>query len=126
MVETELKFTKTHEWIEPAGARRKVGISQFAQEQLGDIVFIEFKEDGIELGAGEEACLIESCKATASVYAPVAGRIVAFNKALEGAPETINQDPYGEGWLFEIEVAEGGDGAALLDHAAYQKSCEEA
>jgi glycine cleavage system H protein len=126
MIETDLKFTKSHEWIEPAGGRRKVGISQFAQEQLGDIVFVEFKEEGLELAAGEEACLIESCKATASVYAPVAGKIVAFNKALENAPETINQDPYGEGWLFEIEPAAGADEAALLDLTAYQKTCEEA
>jgi glycine cleavage system H protein len=126
MIETDLKFTKTHEWIAPTGGRRKVGISQFAQEQLGDIVYIEFKDEGIELGAGEEACLIESCKATASVYAPLPGRIVAFNKALENAPELINQDPYGEGWLFEIELDGGADEAALLDHAAYQKTCEEA
>lgn len=125
MVESTLKFAKSHEWIEPAGKTRKVGISQFAQEQLGDIVFVEFKEPGAELAAGEEACLIESCKATASVYAPVAGKIVAFNKALENAPEKINESPYEDGWLFEIEVADGADESALMDIDAYQKACAE-
>lgn len=126
MTETELKYTKSHEWMEPAGKRRKVGISQFAQEQLGDIVFVEFKEVGTELAPGDEACLIESCKATASVYAPVPGKITAINKKLESAPETINQSPYGEGWIFEIEVADGADEGGLLDFAAYQKTTEEA
>lgn len=124
MVESDLRYTKSHEWIEPSGKTRKVGISQFAQEQLGDIVFVEFKEVGTVLAPGDEACLIESCKATASVYAPLAGRIVAVNKGLEAAPEKINQSPYGDGWLFEIEVS-GGDESGLLSLADYQKTCEE-
>jgi glycine cleavage system H protein len=126
MTEAQLKYAKSHEWIEAAGKRRKVGISQFAQEQLGDIVFVEFKEVGTELAPGDEACLIESCKATASVYAPVPGKIVAVNKKLENAPETINQSPYEEGWIFEIEVADGADTAGLLDFDAYIKTTEEA
>lgn len=125
MVETELKFTKSHEWIEPTGKTRKVGISQFAQEQLGDIVFVEFKDEGTELAPGDEACLIESCKATASVYAPVPGRIVAINKGLEDAPEKINESPYQEGWILEIEVADGADESGLMDFDAYKKTCEE-
>ena len=77
MVEKELKFTKAHEWREAQGARRKVGISNFAQEQLGDIVFVEFPEDEKQVKAGDEVCIVESCKATASIYAPIAGRVVA-------------------------------------------------
>lgn len=125
MVETELKFTKTHEWIEAQGARRKVGISDFAQEQLGDIVFVEFPEDEKQVNAGDEVCIVESCKATASIYAPVAGRVVATNTALADAPEKINESPYEEGWLFEIEVDDGADESALLDQTDYLKLCEE-
>lgn len=125
MVETELKFAKSHEWIEPAGKVRKVGISQFAQDQLGDIVYVEFKELGQTLAAGDEACIVESCKATASVYAPVAGKIVGVNTELENAPEKINESPYEDGWLFEIEVEEGVDESRLLDVEAYQKVCSE-
>ena len=125
MVETELKFTKTHEWIEAQGARRKVGISNFAQEQLGDIVFVEFPEDEKHVKTGDEVCIVESCKATASIYAPVAGRVVATNTALADAPEKINDSPYEEGWLFEIEVDDGADESALLDQADYLKLCEE-
>jgi glycine cleavage system H protein len=125
MVETELKYTKSHEWIESTGKTRKVGISQFAQEQLGDIVFVEFKDEGTELVPGDEACLIESCKATASVYAPLPGKIVAVNKGLEDAPEKINESPYEAGWILEIEVADGADESGLMSLEDYQKTCEE-
>lgn len=125
MDKLNLKFTKTHEWIEPSGARRKVGISDFAQSQLGDVVYVEFPDAGKTLAAGDEACLIESCKATASVYAPVAGKIVAYNKALVNDPQAINQSPYDEAWLFEIELAPGADDSGLLNHEAYLKTCNE-
>lgn len=125
MVETELKFMKSHEWIEGEGATRKVGISDFAQDQLGDIVYVEFQEPGQAKAAGEEVCIVESCKATASVYAPVAGKIVAYNTTLEDAPEKINESPYGEGWIFKIEVEAGADESKLLDVEAYKKACEE-
>ena len=128
MVGEQFKFLKSHEWIEPEGKRRKVGISDFAQSQLGDIVFVEFPdEDEKDVAAGDEVCVIESCKATASVYAPLAGRVVAFNRGLADEPEKINQSPYEEGWLFEIEVDEGkgGDESALMDHEAYLKMCNE-
>ena len=123
MNKDDLKFTKSHEWIEPSGARRKVGISDFAQSQLGDIVFVEFPAPGKVLKAGDEACIIESCKATASVYAPVAGKVVAYNTSLADAPEKINLSPYGEGWLFEIEPAD--ERSALMGLEAYLKTCIE-
>lgn len=120
----DLRFTKSHEWIEPAGRRRKVGISEFAQGQLGDIVFVDFPAEGKAVTAGEEGCLIESLKATSSVYAPLPGRLVGFNKALTNAPELVNKSPYDEGWLFELEVDEGADESALIDFEAYQKLAE--
>lgn len=120
-----LKFTREHEWIEAEGARRKVGITDFAQSQLGDIVYVEFPEAGKELKAGDEACIIESCKATASVYAPVDCKVAAVNESLPDTPETINQDPLGAGWLVEVEVSGELDEAKLMDAAAYEKFCEE-
>src|SRR5947208_2742305 len=110
----QLKFTKTHEWIELAGAVRKVGISEFAQQQLGDIVYVEFPAAGKSVKAGEEVCVIESTKATSGIYAPLAGKIVRFNDALRDAPETINQSPYENGWLFELEASANADESALL------------
>lgn len=125
MEQEQLKFAKSHEWIEPAGKRRKVGISDFAQKELGDIVYVEFPNAGKVVAAEEEACLIESAKATSSVYAPLPGTLVAFNTSLVSAPEKVNQSPYGEGWLFEIEVAEGVDESALMDFEAYQRAHSE-
>jgi len=125
MSKEQLKYTKSHEWIETAGKERKVGISDFAQSQMGDIVFVDLPAAGKEVKAGDEVVVIESCKATASVYAPVAGKIVAFNKALSDAPEKINQAPYGDGWLFKIEVADEASANPLMDHDAYIKTCNE-
>ena len=124
MDKEKLKFMKSHEWIEAEGATRKVGISEFAQGQLGDIVFVEFLDLVEELGAGDEACVVESCKATASVYAPLSGKIKSYNQSLVDEPELINQSPYENGWLFEIEVADGVDESALMDYEAYQRSCD--
>ncbi len=120
-----LLYTKSHEWIEASGARRKVGITDFAQGQLGDIVYVEFPKTPKAVGAGGEACVIESCKATASVYAPVAGTVVAVNTPLTTAPEKINQAPLDEGWLFELELDAAADTSALLSPADYEKFCKE-
>ncbi|MCE5231001.1 glycine cleavage system protein GcvH [bacterium] len=120
-----LLYTKSHEWIEPAGSKRKIGITDFAQGQLGDIVYVEFPKTPKTLAAGDEACVIESCKATASVYAPVAGTIVAVNSPLTTSPEKVNQSPLDEGWLFELELDPSADTSALLDLAAYEKFCKE-
>ena len=125
MVKEKLLFAKSHEWIEPEGARRKVGISDFAQSQLGDIVYVEFPEVGKTFAAGEEVCIVESCKATAGVYTPVAGKIVAINQSLQDEPEKINQSPYEEGWIFELEVENGADESKLLGYEDYMKTCAE-
>lgn len=120
-----LFYTKSHEWIEPSGARRKIGITDFAQGQLGDIVFVEFPKTPKKLAAGDEACIIESCKATASVYAPVPGTIVAVNTPLTTTPEKINQSPLEEGWLFELELDASADTSSMLSLDAYEKFCKE-
>ena len=125
MVQEKLKFLKTHEWIEAEGKRRKVGISDFAQSQLGDIIYVEFTDEGKQVAAGDEVCIVESCKATASVYAPLAGTVVAFNRLLESEPEKVNESPYEEGWFFELDVDDDPDEAALLGHEAYLKGCNE-
>ena len=122
----ELRYVKTHEWIEPSGSRRKIGLSNFAQEQLGDIVYMDFSaETGRKVDAGDEIGVIESCKAASSIYSPLAGTIVAVNTALADRPELINQSPYEDGWLCEIEVTGDVDAAALMSHDDYSKSCEE-
>lgn len=123
----ELKFAKSHEWIEAEGASRKVGISDFAQEQLGDIVFVEFPDEPKDVAAGDEVCIVESCKATSSVYAPVAGRIVEYNSGLADTPEKINESPFDEAWLFKIEPTddEAGGTATLMSFDDYTKQCEQ-
>ncbi len=124
-LEKSILFAKSHEWIQAAGDRRKVGISDFAQGQLGDIVFVEFPKPGRKYAAGDEVCIIESCKATASVYAPLAGTLVAVNDALPGSPEKINQSPYEEGWLFQLEIVEPVDESRLMTTPQYEKFCRE-
>lgn len=124
MNKESLKYTKSHEWIEPEGAARKVGITDFAQDQLGDIVYVEFPASGRKVEAGDEVCVIESCKATASVYAPVSGTIRAYNNPLVDKPELINKAPFTDGWLFEIEP-DGEDDASLLDLDTYEKTVAE-
>lgn len=123
----DLKFMKSHEWarVEDRGTVT-VGISEHAQEQLGDIVFVELPNVGDRVTAGNSCAVVESVKAASDLYAPVSGEVVAVNEALADKPEAINEDPYGEGWLFEIRadnLAEDMD--ALLDPDAYAESIEE-
>jgi glycine cleavage system H protein len=122
-VSQNLKYTKSHEWIEVEGAVRKVGITDFAQQQLGDIVFVELPEVGRVVNAGDEICVIESTKATASVYAPVPGTIVEVNTPLPDKPELLNEQPTGDGWLVRIEPS--GDAPELLDQTAYDAFCKQ-
>ncbi len=118
---THLKYAKTDEWFDPATG--KVGISDYAQGQLSDIVFMEITvSEGDEVQAGSPIASVESVKAASDVNAPVSGKVVAVNASLTDNPETINSDPYGAAWFIQIE---GGDGAGLLDAAAYEKHCEE-
>jgi glycine cleavage system H protein len=117
---TNLKYTATHEWVksEPDGTL-SVGITQHAQEMLGDMVYVETPAIGRTLKAGEECAVVESVKAAADIYAPVAGAVAATNDELDGAPEKINEDPYGA-WLFKLKPENTADIEKLMDAAAYQ------
>lgn len=124
---TELKYAKSHEWIrQDEGDVYIVGITDHAQEALGDIVFVEPAEEGAELEAGDAASVVESVKAASDIYTPVSGEIVAFNEALEDAPETVNDEPYDGGWLFKIRISDESELDELLDAEAYQSVIDEA
>lgn len=119
-VPSNLKYTPSHEWVAVnADGTLTVGITDHAQELLGDLVFVELPEVGKTLAAGEEACVIESVKAAADAYAPVAGEVIEANGAVPDAPELVNQDAY-TNWLFKLKPANAADLDALLDAAAYQ------
>lgn len=117
------RFTSTHEWIRSVDGGVRVGISDYAQAQLGDVIFLELPEVGRTLAAGERFGVIESVKAASDLYAPVGGRVAEVNRVLADTPETVNSDPYEEGWMLRLEdVAEAG--AELLDEAAYRRLTE--
>jgi len=116
----DLQYSRTHEWVRITGDEATVGITAFAQEQLGDIVFVELPGAGKQVGKGEQLGNIESVKAVSELFAPVAGEVVAVNAALQDHPELLNQDPFGEGWLVRLKVAPGA-AAGLLDAATYEK-----
>lgn len=120
-----LKFTKAHEWLSVEGDLVTVGITNFAQEQLGDVVFVELPEEGGQLAEGEEAVVIESVKAAGEINAPLAGTVVAINETLADAPDTVNQDPTGAGWFFKLRVDGGVENDAWLDEEAYNTYVEE-
>jgi len=118
----DLRYTESHEWLKrEADGSYAVGITDHAQEQLGDIVFVEAPKAGRKVAAGEAIGVVESVKAASDIYAPVAGEIVAANADLTGAPEKVNSDAYGA-WMFRIKPADAGDVDKLLDAAAYEKS----
>ena len=118
---SQVRFTKDHEWIKVDGNLGTVGITQYAQAQLGDIVFVEVPPPGKALNVGGEAAVVESVKAASEVYAPVAGTVKESNAALPDAPETVNQDPQGAGWFFKMEIANPAELNGLMDQAAYDK-----
>ena len=119
----ERRYSETHEWVDVEGGVATVGITDFAQSQLGDVVFLELPRKGQRLAAGESFGVIESVKAASDLYAPVAGTVVEVNERLAANPELVNNDPLGEGWLIKVQ-AEGGLPENLLDEAAYQKLAE--
>ncbi|MCX8146349.1 MAG: glycine cleavage system protein GcvH [Azovibrio sp.] len=125
-IPADLKYTPSHEWIRiEADGSLTVGITDHAQDLLGDLVFVELPEVGKELAAGQEACVVESVKAAADVYAPVAGRVTAVNAAIADAPESVNQDAYAA-WLFKLAPTNAADLAGLLDAAAYKAAVDAA
>jgi len=122
-VPADLKYTKSHEWVRTlADGTVEVGITDHAQHALGDLVFVEVSEAGRALKAGEPCAVVESVKAASDVYAPLTGEVTAGNPRLSAEPETVNTDPYGEGWLMRLRPAPGAlSGAALMSAADYQK-----
>ena len=117
------RYTKTHEWLTVDGKTVTVGITDFAQAQLGDVVFLELPAVGRKLASRESFGVIESVKAASDLYSPAAGRITAVNDKLTAKPELVNSDPYGEGWILKLELA-GDLPSDLLDEAEYKKSAE--
>ena len=120
-VPDELRYSSDHEWARATGSVVRVGITDYAQDSLGDIVFVELPAVGDEVAAGAALGEVESTKSVSEIFAPVPGRVVAVNAALAEAPEKMNEDPYGEGWIAEIEVADAAALDALLDAAAYRQ-----
>lgn len=114
-----MKYTDSHEWIRLEENRAVVGISSHAQEELGEVVYIELPQVGKELSAGEEVAVIESTKAASDVYCPASGTVIAVNEALKETPSLINSDPEGEGWLIIISVKDAADLDTLMDHPQY-------
>ena len=120
----DFRYAPSHEWARVEDDQVTVGISDFAQQSLGDVVYVELPQVGDEVSAGAEACVVESVKAAADVYAPVSGTVVAVNEGLEEAPEMVNQDPYGDGWFFKVEPTALDEMDDLLDADGYQQHCE--
>lgn len=125
-VPNELKYASSHEWIRNEGdGVYTVGITEHAQELLGDMVFVELPEVGDNVSAGDDVAVAESVKAASDIYAPIAGEVLAVNEELEDSPELVNSDPYGDGWLFKIKADDESELESLLDAESYSASIEE-
>lgn len=125
-VPTELKYAPSHEWVRSEGnGIFTVGISEHAQELLGDMVFVELPEEGDTFSMGDDCAVAESVKAASDIYAPLSGEIVEVNEELEDSPETVNNDPYGDGWLFKIKAEDESELNNLLNAEAYAASIED-
>jgi glycine cleavage system H protein len=116
----QLRYTSEHEWVQPVGDRLRIGITAYAQDALGDIVFVSLPEQGASVSAGSAVGEVESTKSVSDLYAPVSGTVVARNEALDATPELVNSDPYGNGWMFEVEPSEPDAAAALLTAEQYR------
>lgn len=124
-IPAELKYVASHEWIRvESDGTVTIGITDFAQQQLGDVVFVELPEVGTDVEAEQDIAVVESVKAASDIYAPLAGKIIAINDAIVDAPETVNEDPYGDAWFFKMELANAADLNDLLDAAGYAALCE--
>lgn len=121
----EYRYSREHEWIALQGSEAKIGITDFAQHQLGDIVFVELPAVGAALVAGQAFGTVESVKAVSEVFSPISGKVIAVNTELAGAPEKLNQDPQGGAWLIRASVSDAGPVAQLMDAAAYEKFVSE-
>ncbi|HHE51632.1 MAG TPA: glycine cleavage system protein GcvH [Candidatus Acetothermia bacterium] len=119
------RYSEDHEWIEMDGNRAKIGITDHAQSELGDVVFVELPAVGTTLNKGDTLGTVESVKAVSDVFAPVSGKVIEVNSELESTPETINSDPHGEGWIAVIEASDPSESNSLLDAAAYERLISE-
>ncbi len=117
-------FTEEHEWIDVDGDSATIGITDYAQGQLGDVVFVETPQAGTQLGKGAEAAVVESVKAASEVYAPISGTVTEGNATLEDEPELVNSSPEEDGWFFRLTVADAAELEGLMDEAAYKAFCE--
>lgn len=125
-IPADLKYASTHEWVRDEGdGTFTVGISEHAQDLLGDMVFVELPDVGDKVETGDDIAVAESVKAASDIYAPISGEIVAVNEDLEDSPETVNNDPYGDGWLFKIKADDSSELKNLLDADAYEASIDE-
>ncbi|KAA9398206.1 glycine cleavage system protein GcvH [Haloarcula sp. CBA1130] len=123
-VPDDLRYLESHEWVRISGDTAEIGITEFAQDELGDVVFVELPDEGAELTAGEDFGVVESIKAVSDVYAPVSGTVTAVNDQLRDEPELLNEDPFGDGWMLEVELDEESDIDDLLSPAAYRDQIE--
>jgi len=118
------RYSTDHEWVALDGTRARMGITDYAQDALGDVVFVQVPAVGTTVGAGDSMSEVESTKSVSDIYAPVSGTIVAANDVLADRPEVLNSDPYGDGWICEIEMNDAGEWESLLDAAAYRALIE--
>jgi glycine cleavage system H protein len=124
-IPADLKYTKEHEWVRIEGDTATFGLTDHAQEALGDIVFVELPEEGRTVDAGDAFAVVESVKAVSDIYAPLAGEVIEGNEALEDTPEKVNEEPYGDGWIAKVKITDG-DTSHLMDADAYSKFLQEA
>jgi glycine cleavage system H protein len=120
----DLRYTREHEWVRVDGSVASVGITDFAQDALGDVVFVELPAVGLEVTAHAACCEVESTKSVSEIYAPVSGTVIAVNDELTGAPELLNTDPYGDGWIFRLEISDPSQLDGLLDAAGYRATLD--
>ena len=120
MYPSELRYTKDHEWVRLQGGIATVGITDYAQHELGDVVYVELPKIGARLAAGQSLGTVESVKAVSEIYSPVSGEVTEVNAALSQTPETINKDPHGQAWLIKLKVDDAGAVSGLMDAGAYQ------
>jgi glycine cleavage system H protein len=120
------KYSQEHEWVVVDGDTARVGITDYAQDSLGDIVFVQVPDVGLEVVAGSSCAEVESTKSVSEIYSPVSGTVTAVNEALADEPERVNRDPYGDGWIFTLTMVDTGELDTLMDAAAYQHLVEQA
>jgi glycine cleavage system H protein len=123
---TDRKYSQEHEWVVVDGDTARVGITDYAQDSLGDIVFVQVPDVGLEVVAGSSCAEVESTKSVSEIYSPVSGTVAAVNEALADEPERVNRDPYGDGWIFTLTMVDAGELDTLMDAAAYQHLVEQA